>query len=105
MSADREDVDRIQEAAQQLNTLLKAATPTLNLLAMHKARFLCWQMRGFDSVIDREVTQIIDLLPYFFSLHRHERYPGGAEAIRLRITEDLLGTIRERASHDIQGSR
>jgi hypothetical protein len=91
-----DDLDQVLDAARELEALIRTATAKPDAATERKARLLCQRMRGINGAMDDSTTEIERLLPVFFSLVQHADHPGGAEAMRNRITRDLLPRIRLR---------
>lgn len=86
-----------------LEGLFKDADPTPDPQRLSAAVVHCRRLRGYGGYVGEKAAKIERLAACFFSNRRHEQCPGGADAIKASITEQLLEGIREEAEKPTGG--
>lgn len=69
-----------------------------NLSAVRRLKFRLMEISSYDRYIAEKAGEISEHLGILFSARRHKKYPGGADEVYAKITNDLLGRIRQRAT-------
>ncbi len=82
-------------ACDELATLFRLLRPAAEYRTLIAVRAMARLLRG-----DRGLVQLSERLQVlagiFLSTRKHQSWPGGAEALRAEIVDELLGEIRAR---------
>jgi len=90
--------EKIIKVADEIETALnESPIPRSNQLILNRIRFLAGQLSGCDNYAWEKAREIAMLASIYYSARKHAKYPGGSDALRTRMTLDLLGRIRSQA--------
>lgn len=98
-------LEEILKLLDQLTELMKNHDlPKANPAVLRKVQTLCIRMKGEDHYITEKADCIERLAEKFFSINKHESYPGGTDALHCAMTHDIPNRIRTQVLF-LQGSQ
>lgn len=93
-------VAKIRERVGQLEVFFKDNAYAMpNDYALRHVKFLCNSLCLGDPYIAEKAGEIAYLAERFYSVRKHNSYPGGADGIYNKIVHSLVGRIRTRADN------
>lgn len=84
----------VLKITHEIETIIKSNPPDKNENSLKRVQFLCIQMKGVDSYINSKASKVSRLSSEYFSVRKHNKYPGGSDQLQTDITFDFLDRIR-----------